>query len=120
MDAIPSTSGSRPTDKLRWTVPNGAGAARRRGWIHEELWIGPLPTRSQEKATTILLCDDTHLADKPEKEPEREGQRGKVTAMRRRVAGGEERRNIGAIALLSRQFGIILDDHDSNEKLVLD
>ena len=71
MDAIPSTSGSRPTDKLRWTVPNGAGAARRRGWIHEELWIGPLPTRSQEKATTILLCDDTHLADKPEKEPER-------------------------------------------------
>ena len=42
------------------------------GWIHEELWIGPLPKRSQEKATTILLCDDTHLADKPEKEPERE------------------------------------------------
>ena len=90
------------------------------GWIHEELWIGPLPKRSQEKATTIVVCDDTHLADKPEKEPEREGQRGKVTAMRRRVAGGEERRNIGAIALLSRQFGIILDDHDINEKLVLD
>ena len=32
--------------------------------------------RSQEKATTV--CDDTHLADEPEKEPERERKRVKL------------------------------------------
>ena len=49
---------------------------RRQRWIHEELWIGPVPKRSQEKATTV--CDDTHLADEPEKEPERERKRVKL------------------------------------------
>jgi len=53
-----------------------AGDQRRHRWIHEELWIGPVPKRSQEKATTV--CDDTHLADEPEKEPERERKRVKL------------------------------------------
>ena len=54
----------------RAALSAGDQRRRRQRWIHEELWIGPVPKRSQEKAT--IVCDDTHLADEPEKEPERE------------------------------------------------